>query len=78
MAPEIKLQAGVNLERRVEMACKWGEKMHSQRNSTAWMCMHKTPLSLVARVGRVDYREMEINTCLCTKEGCRCYQEETT
>ncbi len=57
------------------MPCKFGKKTPELRNSSAWLCMYKVPLSVVAEVRAVDYRKMEINECLCTKDMCLCYEE---
>ena len=55
--------------------CKWGANPEYLQNSTAWLCMYKIPLALVAKVGRIDYHNMEINEFLCTPVNCRCYGE---
>ena len=56
------------------MECKWGEKPEYLKNSSAWLCMFKIPLSLVAMVGTINYSNMQINTVLCTEENCRCFK----
>lgn len=57
--------------------CKWGNKTERLRNSSAWLCMYKIPLSLIQEVGFSDsYQKLRINECLCTPEKCRCYEEK--
>ncbi len=59
------------------MPCKWGKQTEQLRNSSAWLCMYPIPLSMVAEVGFADpYQKMRINECLCTKEICRCYEQD--
>ena len=58
------------------MTCKWGENISELRNSSAWLCMYKIPLSMTAKVNQVNYTKMQINECLCTENKCRCYEEE--
>ncbi len=58
------------------MPCKWGNKTDTLRNSSAWACMYKIPLSLVVRILSINYGLMQINECLCTPDKCRCYEEK--
>ena len=58
------------------MPCKWGMKPKDLRNSSAWLCMYKIPLSITAEVNQVNYNKMEINECLCLPAMCRCYEEK--
>ena len=68
------------LKKTIPGKCKWGRNPDYLKNSSAWLCMYRIPLSIVSRVGHADSRtdyshRMEINECLCTPENCRCYKE---